>query len=228
MGRKEYRSEKVTVSFELGRCIHSGECARGLPEVFDPRRRPWVRPGGSDPALVAEVVMRCPTGALRFVRRDGGAQEPVPEENLIAVGKDGPLYVRGDVRIESPLGDERLRETRVALCRCGESRNQPFCDNSHKETNFRHDGSLGEDRFAAGATPKDGRLRVVPSVNGPLLLKGAVEIRDASGGVAYHGTKAALCRCGRSENKPFCDGSHARTGWSGQNLPAFEEREVKS
>lgn len=220
MTRKEYRSEKIAVSFDLGRCIHSEECVRGLPEVFDPNKRPWIRPEGSDPALVAEVVMRCPTAALRFERKDGGAQEPVPEENVIAVGVNGPLYVRGDVEIKDPSSDEPLRDARVALCCCGESRNKPFCDNSHKEANFRHDGSLGESRLAKDPASESPKLRIVPSADGPLLLKGAVEIRDASGEMAYRGSKTALCRCGRSENKPFCDGSHARTGWRSEDQGA--------
>ena len=106
---------------------------RGLPEVFDPSNRPWVRPDRAKAEHVAEVVMRCPTGALQFELTDG-ATEPIPQENAIAVSVDGPLYVRGDIHIKESLGETLLQDTRVALCRCGESRNKPFCDNSHKQT----------------------------------------------------------------------------------------------
>src|SRR3712207_5173383 len=119
MPRKQYRSERIFVSFDPERCIHARYCVRGLPEVFDPSQRPWIRPDLAHPDRVAEVVMRCPTGALQFDRRDGGAPEPVPRENVITVVVDGPLYVRGDILIEGPLGETLFEDTRVALCRCG-------------------------------------------------------------------------------------------------------------
>ncbi len=213
MTRKAYRSEKITVSFDLERCIHSRECVRGLPEVFDAEKRPWIQPDKSDPDRVAEVVMRCPTGALQFERRDGGAEEPVPKENIVAVAVNGPLYVRGNIEIKDSTGTILLEDTRVALCRCGESKNKPFCDNSHKQASFRDAGILGENRLASEPAADGRKLQIVPTVGGPLLLSGEVEIRSADGETAYRGTRTALCRCGHSANKPFCDGSHAEVMW---------------
>ena len=212
MARKAYRSERITVSFDVQRCIHARECVRGLPEVFDFERRPWIQPDRAEPDAITTVVLRCPSGALQFEREDGVRETP-PEENVIAIAENGPLYARGDIEIESPEGDTLFREIRVALCRCGASQNKPFCDNTHKEIGFRHEGSLGENRLSLGEAANGRALRVVPITNGPYLLRGEVEIRDAAGRSAYRGSKASLCRCGRSENKPFCDGSHARTGW---------------
>ncbi len=213
MTRKAYRSEKITVSFDLERCIHSRECVRGLPEVFDTKKRPWIRPDKSDPERVAEVVMRCPTGALQFERRDGGAEEPVPKENIVAVAANGPLYVRGNIEIKDSTGAILLEGTRVALCRCGESMNKPFCDNSHKQASFRDAGILGENQLVSEPATDGRKLQIVPAVGGPLLLSGEVEIRSADGETAYRGTRVALCRCGHSANKPFCDGSHAEVMW---------------
>src|ERR687898_3530204 len=105
MPRKAFRSERIVVSFDPERCIHARYCERGLPEVFDPSERPWVRPDQANPDRVAEVVMRCPTGALQFERRDGGATESIPQENVIAVSVNGPLYIRGDIQITGPLGE---------------------------------------------------------------------------------------------------------------------------
>jgi CDGSH-type Zn-finger protein/uncharacterized Fe-S cluster protein YjdI len=212
MPRKEYRSERIAVSFDPERCIHARYCVRGLPEVFDPRERPWVRPERANADRIAEVVMRCPTGALQFERTDGVA-EPIPQENVIAVGVDGPLYVRGDIKISGPLGETLLEDTRVALCRCGESRNKPLCDNSHRQTNFRDEGILGDDRLMKEPASGGTGLRITPTVNGPLLLRGDIEIRSADGETVYRGSRTALCRCGHSANKPFCDGSHAEVGW---------------
>src|SRR5215216_3844487 len=212
MPRKAYRSERIVVSFDTERCIHARYCVRGLPEVFDPSERPWVHPERANADRVAEVVMRCPTGALQFERTDG-ATEPIPQENAIAVGANGPLYVRGDIQIRGPLGETLLEDTRVALCRCGESHNKPFCDNSHKQTNFRDKGILGDDRLMKERTGDVRRLTITPTVNGPLLLRGEVEIRSADGETVYRGSRTALCRCGHSANKPFCDSSHAKVNW---------------
>jgi CDGSH-type Zn-finger protein/uncharacterized Fe-S cluster protein YjdI len=212
MARKAYRSERISVSFDVQRCIHARECVRGLPEVFDNEKRPWIQPDRAEPDAITTVVLRCPSGALQFEREDGVRETP-PEENVIAIAENGPLYARGDIEIKNPEGDTLFREIRVALCRCGASQNKPFCDNTHKEIGFRHEGSLGEHRLSSGGATNGRMLRVVPTTNGPYLLRGEVEIRDAAGRSAYRGSKASLCRCGRSENKPFCDGRHARTGW---------------
>jgi CDGSH-type Zn-finger protein len=112
------------------------------------------------------------------------------------------------------LGETLLEDTRVALCRCGESRNKPLCDNSHKQTTFRDKGILGDDRLIKEPTSDGGRgLRIIPTVNGPFLLRGEVEIHSADGKTVYRGSRGALCRCGHSNNKPFCDGSHAEVDW---------------
>ena len=212
MARKRYPAEGITVTFDLARCIHAAECVRGLPEVFDPGERPWVRPERSDPDAVAEVVSRCPSGALKFEREDGIRESPA-RKNAITLAVDGPLYVRGDVVVEDSEGEVLYREVRAALCRCGASSNKPFCDNSHREIGFVHDGSLGENRLRDDETSDGGALSIIPVPNGPLLLRGEVEIGDAAGEASFDGTRVALCRCGRSANKPFCDASHARTGW---------------
>ena len=75
MATKEYPSEQIVVSFDLEHCILARNCVRGLPEVFDMSGRPWIRPDRARPDQVAEVVMRCPTRALQFERKAGGASE---------------------------------------------------------------------------------------------------------------------------------------------------------
>ncbi|WP_158839702.1 (4Fe-4S)-binding protein [Saccharothrix deserti] len=69
-GAKAYHGARVSVSFEAARCRHATECIRGLPEVFDPAARPWVRPDAAEPETVVEVVDRCPSGALRYALPD--------------------------------------------------------------------------------------------------------------------------------------------------------------
>ena len=84
-----YANDQIEVTWEPAFCIHAAECLRGLPAVFDSRRRPWIIPDNGSPAEIGEVIQRCPTGALHFRRRDGGPQEPVPEETTVAPRPNG-------------------------------------------------------------------------------------------------------------------------------------------
>ncbi|MEO5928795.1 MAG: CDGSH iron-sulfur domain-containing protein [Candidatus Kapaibacterium sp.] len=137
MGTHEYRIDSIVVIYDQRRCIHVANCVHGAPDVFNPEARPWIQPEHAAADRIAEVVMTCPTGALHFERLDGGAPEPVPEENTIMVAADGPLFVRGAIEVIGEDGQVLLKDTRVALCRCGGSGNKPFCDGSHKKNGFR-------------------------------------------------------------------------------------------
>jgi len=134
---KEYRGDDIVVIWEPVFCIHAANCLAGLPDVFDASRRPWVEPDLAPADDIAEVVMSCPTGALHFRRLDGGAEEPEPSETTVDVRPNGPLYVRGKIRIEDASGHLIREDTRVALCRCGGSENKPFCDGTHRVIGFR-------------------------------------------------------------------------------------------
>lgn len=211
---REYRGGKINVTYALKRCIHAAECVRSLPAVFDTDKRPWVQPDEADADAVAEAVLRCPTGALHFERLDGGEAEVPAAENTVEITPDGPLYLRGDIEIRTRAGERILEDTRVALCRCGASQNKPFCDNSHQTANFSDPAVLGEplhkDKDSAA---EDGRLHVMVRPNGPFMLQGEVTIHGDDGRVVESKTRTALCRCGGSGNKPFCDGSHNQNGF---------------
>jgi CDGSH-type Zn-finger protein/uncharacterized Fe-S cluster protein YjdI len=137
---RTYASDSIEVSWEPRLCIHMQNCIRGLGEVFDPEARPWVRVDGADAERIAETVLTCPTGALHFRRFDGGPQEAAPAETTIEPRRNGPLFVRGNLRIVDEDGTVVREDTRLALCRCGASRNKPFCDGSHREIGFTSDG----------------------------------------------------------------------------------------
>ena len=132
-----YRTGQIAVAWEPKLCIHTGNCFRDLPEVFQPQNRPWVNVDAATADHIAEVVMMCPTGALHFERLDDGPPEPQPKETTIHVRPNGPLSVRGQVRIVGPDGELIREDTRVVLCRCGHSENKPFCDGSHRRVGFR-------------------------------------------------------------------------------------------
>jgi CDGSH-type Zn-finger protein len=109
---------------------------RKLPQVFDPEARPWVVVEAADADRVAATIEACPTGALHYRRLDGGRQEEPPTEATVEPRPNGPLFVRGPVRIVEPDGRLIREDTRVALCRCGGSENKPFCDGSHLRIGF--------------------------------------------------------------------------------------------
>jgi CDGSH-type Zn-finger protein/uncharacterized Fe-S cluster protein YjdI len=211
-----YRGRDIVVTYDLQRCIHVAECVRGLPTVFDTHRRVWVRPDAAPAGDVAEVVMRCPSGALHFERLDGGAPEAPRARNTITVVPDGPLYVEGDIELITPEGALLLGDTRAAFCRCGASENKPFCDNSHIEAEFINDGALGEnavrleEEIATG-----GKLRIYASPKGPLKFFGDLELCSADGQTSYTGNRVSLCRCGATKNPPFCDRSHREIDFQG-------------
>jgi uncharacterized Fe-S cluster protein YjdI/CDGSH-type Zn-finger protein len=133
---KAYKSNDITVYYNARLCIHAAECVRGLPQVFDTSKKPWIEPSNATADLIAEVIHRCPSGALRYERLDGGANEPIPKEVSGTFSENGPLYLRGNLRLEDAEGKLIFEGSRVALCRCGASHNKPFCDRSHQKINF--------------------------------------------------------------------------------------------
>lgn len=206
---RHYADVEIDVRYDAQRCIHAAECLRGFPAVFDMTRRPWILPTGAGADAIATVIAKCLSGVLHFMRRDGGAAEIPPEGNTIVPMAGGPLYIHGRVQLRSADGKLIVKDMRLALCRCGQSHNKPFCDNSHR------DASFDPGTVANGGVPPETNegLLLTASANGPLLVKGAFTLGGAGGQGQYRGTNAELCRCGASGNKPFCDGTHQLIGF---------------
>ena len=137
--RKVYRGENIEVSFDLDLCVHVAECLRGDRAVFKLDRRPWVAPDLSEAEIVAQVVERCPSGALQYRRVDGGQEERHDGVRLVAI-KDGPLMVTGEITVRRENGAVETLP-RATLCRCGQSELKPFCDNSHLKVGFHAPGA---------------------------------------------------------------------------------------
>ena len=133
---REYSTDRITVEWRAERCIHSANCVRALPHVFDPRRRPWIEIDAASADEIAQAVMRCPTGALQFVRRDGGPAEMPDVPTTLTPVRNGPLYVRGMLEVRGPEGDLRRPGMRMALCRCALSGQSPFCDNTCRKEHW--------------------------------------------------------------------------------------------
>jgi uncharacterized Fe-S cluster protein YjdI len=135
--RRVYRNDAIEVTWEPRFCIHARKCVRDLGQVFNPSARPWIDVDAADPDAIAQTVLECPTGALHFRRLDGGAQEEAAdEETSVQPVSNGPLFLRGRLRIVDREGNLIREDTRLALCRCGASGNKPFCDGSHRRIGF--------------------------------------------------------------------------------------------
>ena len=80
---------------------------------------------------IAAVALSCPSGAIRYERHDGGATERAPEVNQLKVRENGPYAVHAALVVDG--ADDGFRAT---LCRCGQSKNKPFCDGSHRAAGF--------------------------------------------------------------------------------------------
>jgi uncharacterized Fe-S cluster protein YjdI len=131
---KEYATDEIVVEWEPRLCFHSQNCVRALPRVFDPTRRPWVKVDAASADEVEAAVALCPSGALR-TRRAGAPPRTVSTE--IRATENGPLLVYGGVRVLDAGGNLLYEGEKAALCRCGGSRNKPFCDGTHTTNGFR-------------------------------------------------------------------------------------------
>lgn len=131
---KTFEGEGVVMTDDRSICSHAGYCGDRSTTVWRMIRRtsdPEVR------ARLERMVELCPSGSLAYApTRDAPAVEPDLGVG-IAVAEDGPLWVRGEVRVESADGFVYEVRNRVTLCRCGASANKPFCDGSHQDIGFR-------------------------------------------------------------------------------------------
>lgn len=208
-GIEEVEAEKLTLIYEGKRCIHARHCVTWGPQVFLANvEGPWIHPEAMDAERVAEIAHLCPSGAIRYRRKDGRPDESPPLVNLVAVREAGPYAFRGDLRLRGELAGFR-----ATLCRCGASKNKPFCDGSHHDLPFDATGEPETGTQTRMLASRDGPLAIEPQANGPLEVSGNLEITSGTGRMVARITQVRLCRCGASANKPFCDGSHARIGF---------------
>ena len=131
--------------------------------------------------------------------------------NRIVIKPNGPLVLYGDIRIETVEGEVIEHTDNAFLCRCGLSKNKPFCDGEHKRAGFSDPAQFVDDKSESIAA--DGPLFVTVRPNAMLLAKGPMRIESEDGEYVTERNKAALCRCGHSQKKPFCDASHKACGF---------------
>jgi CDGSH-type Zn-finger protein/uncharacterized Fe-S cluster protein YjdI len=198
----------ISIHFEARRCIHSRHCVLDAPSVFKANTPgEWIYPDTVSAEALVGVAHSCPSGAIRYVRHDGGAAEAAPAVNQLRIRENGPYAVHADLLIAGqPDG------YRATLCRCGQSQNKPWCDGAHGPAGFTASGEPKSGTLDALAV-RDGPLQVTPLRNGPLQVLGNLEICAGTGRTVARVTEARLCRCGQSKSKPFCDLSHLVAGF---------------
>jgi CDGSH-type Zn-finger protein/uncharacterized Fe-S cluster protein YjdI len=209
-GVERIEGERLTLIFEEKKCIHSRQCVTGAPTVFLANvKGPWIHPDAIDAELLAGIAHVCPSGAIRYQRKDGRPDEEPSAVNLVAVREGGPYAVRGAIELDgAPIGN------RATLCRCGASKNKPFCDGSHHEISFAASGEPATDsKRSEMLATRNGPLAISPAVDGPYEVRGNLEIVSGTGRMVARMTTVRLCRCGGSSTKPYCDGTHARNGF---------------
>ncbi len=202
------KGTNLTVYFEGKRCIHARFCVLQAPTVFMANTPgDWIIPDAMDVERLVAVAENCPSGAITYVRHDNRPDEAPPPVNVVRLRENGPYAVHADMDL---AGQGPMK--RATLCRCGASKNKPFCDNSHIEAGFEASGEPAT-RASEPLASRAGPLSVTPSRNGPLVVSGPLEILSGTGRTVDRATSVRLCRCGHSANKPFCDGSHTRVGF---------------
>lgn len=135
--KKKYSNGEVTVVWQPSKCIHSAICFKNLPTVFDPKKRPWITLEQEETKSIVEQIKACPSGALSYFMNDENNQESqVLENTVVEVLANGPLLIYGNLKVKDKDGNETMKSQTTAFCRCGASKNKPYCDGSHVKIAF--------------------------------------------------------------------------------------------
>ena len=208
------QGKEATIHFDAQRCIHSRTCVLSHPDVFVPNVvGEWIHPDAQPVEELIRIGQNCPSGAITVIRTapaQGGFANSngAPIVNTVRVRENGPLAVEAELHIKGAAQSN----PRATLCRCGQSKNKPYCDGSHVAAGFVASGEPVTVAFEALAK-RNGGLDVQLTPNGPLRVVGNLEVVSGTGRTCNKVGEAYLCRCGQSKNKPYCDGSHKAAGF---------------
>lgn len=134
---KRYKKNDLTVVWKPKLCIHSTICVQELPEVYDPKAKPWIRPENASVDDLKAQISKCPSGALSYIMENQEQQkEVIMEDTKVELRKNGPLLVHGNLQVTDTEGNTEKKERITAFCRCGASANKPYCDGSHNTIGF--------------------------------------------------------------------------------------------
>jgi CDGSH-type Zn-finger protein len=131
-----YKGKDITIHDNRGVCSHAGYCTDNSPKVFRMGKEPWITPDADDAEKTAETMRLCPSGALSYTK-NGVLYKNHDRTPSITVSKDGPYRIVGNIRLEDPDDNKPESKEHYTLCRCGASKNKPFCSGAHWHIKFK-------------------------------------------------------------------------------------------
>ena len=135
-----YAGKRITIYDNRGICSRAGYCTKYSPAIFNDAKELWIDPDADDPEKTARTIRMCPSGALSYTR-DGVLYKDRGREPAIIISKNGPYEVVGGIELKDSSGAEPESEEHYTLCRCGVSKDQPFCDGTHCDISFEDDNN---------------------------------------------------------------------------------------
>ena len=133
--RDNYAGKDVVIHDNRSICAHAGYCTDELSSVFKLKQEPWIDPNGAAAEEIIALVKRCPSGALSY-SKDGTEHRDQDREPAILVAPNGPYVVTGGPDLVGVEHGEGVSTEHFTLCRCGGSKNKPFCDGTHWDRKF--------------------------------------------------------------------------------------------
>ena len=136
--RDNYVGQNITIHDNRGICAHAGRCTDGLAAVFHLNEEPWIHPESATVEEIKETINKCPSGALSYTVNGVEHQDREGAPGIF-IAPNGPYVVSGGPPLENTTRAEGVAKEHFTLCRCGGSKNKPFCDGSHWNNDFKDD-----------------------------------------------------------------------------------------
>jgi CDGSH-type Zn-finger protein len=134
--RDVYAGKRITILDNRAICSHAAFCTDELKAVFRQHESPWIDPDGAEVDQIIKIIRKCPSGALSYAI-DGVEAEPPQRPPMVTVTDNGPYAVTGGLELMGVKFDDGASLEHYTLCRCGASKNKPFCDGSHWDVGFK-------------------------------------------------------------------------------------------
>lgn len=133
---KTYKKDSLTVIWQPSLCSHSTNCWKQLLPVFNPKSRPWIDLSAAGNDQIKDQISKCPSGALAYIDKEEKTNTVTNEVTQVEVVPGGPYIIKGEIKLKGTTVSSKPKTNIVALCRCGSSKNKPFCDGSHTSITF--------------------------------------------------------------------------------------------
>jgi len=138
--RDNYAGTQIMIHDNRGICAHAGHCTDNLSSVFKLNAEPWIDPEGATARDIINTFKKCPSGALSYTI-DNVEHRDQDRAPMVTVTKDGPYAVTGDIELVDQPSGEGASTEHYTFCRCGGSKNKPFCDGTHWHIGFKDESN---------------------------------------------------------------------------------------